>query len=194
MNKKLLSKALAAFGLGLAAGGTPQQIAAAMLPGVHYATYNYKGGVSGGQAAGLVQQPGMFTVVDVQFDFAKIAAARSAAGQAALGAADVLEVVTVLAGTWVPAVFMQTVKVEGAAATFDAGDGATAAGYISNHDGNALGWSSNLITTTYSVATAGGKLYTADDTIDIVVDSASVDVAQLRLIVVAVDLRTYRTL
>lgn len=157
-----------------------------------FATYNYRGGVSGGNATGPTNVVGGFNVNEIKLDFAAIAAARAAAGQAALGAADVLELFHFPAGIWVPAAFIQTTKAEGAAATFDLGDGVTPAGYISNHDGNALGWSSSLITTTYSLATAGGKLYTAADTVDMVVDSASVDVAVLRALVVSVDLRASR--
>jgi hypothetical protein len=157
-----------------------------------FATYNYKGGYVGGSNTGPVSTPGVFSVSDIKLDFAAIAAARVAAGQAAIGAADVLELFGVRSGIWVPAVFAQTTKVEGAAATGDLGDGATAAGFISNHDMNALGFSSSLITTTYSLATAGGKLYTADDTIDLVVDSASVDVAVVQLFVLMVDIRAYR--
>lgn len=157
------------------------------------ATYNYKGGVVNGLAAGMPATPNLFGIVDIELDFAAIAAARVAAGQTALGAADVLELIPVRAGTLVLLAGMQTTKVEGAAATFDLGDGATPAGYVSNHDGNALGWSFSGATVTYSLALAGGKLYTADDTVDMIVDSASVDVAVLRVFAVMLDLRQYRS-
>lgn len=178
-------------------GFTPRNalIAAALaaLPFIGpMATYNYKGGVNAGTAAGQIPTPGAFSVVDIKLDFAAIKTDRANKSQTALAAADVLELIPVRAGTWVPAAFMQTTTVEGAAATFDLGDGATAAGFISNHDGNAIGWSSNLITTTYSVATAGGKLYTADDTVDVIVDNNNVDVAVLQVFAILVDLRAYR--
>jgi len=156
------------------------------------ATYPYYGGVPGTGAAGQPATPGVFSVVDIKLDFAAIAAARVAAGQAAIGAADVLELIPVRPGTWVPFAALQVVTAEGAVATADLGDGVTPAGFISNGDLNVVGWSSNLITTVYSLATAGGKLYTATDTIDLVVDSASVDVAVLHLFAVLVDLRQYR--
>lgn len=160
-------------------------------------TYPYHGGVQGGAAAGLfaagqVATPGLFSVVDVKLDFAAIAAARVAAGQAAIGAADVLELIPVRAGTWVQLVALQVTTAEGAAATADMGDGTTPAGYLSNVDLNAIGFTGSLITSTYSVAVGGGKLYAADDTIDMVVDSASVDVAVVQAFAVLVDLRNYR--
>jgi hypothetical protein len=163
-----------------------------MRASVPWATYNYKGGIIGGTATGPTYNGMGFCVVEVQVDFAAIAAARVAAGSAAIGATDVLELVGVKAGTWVPMTALQVVTAEGAVATADIGDGATAAGFISNGDLNVVGWSSSLITTTYSLATAGGKLYTADDTIDMVVDSASVDVAVAHLFVPMVDLRKVR--
>lgn len=188
MKQSLIQRALA-YALGPV---VPMLADKLLRESVPWVTYNYLGAVLGGSAAGPSYSGMPFTVAEVKFEFATIAAARAAAGQAAIGAADVLEAVGVKAGTWVPMVALETSTVEGAAATFDAGDGATPAGYVSNHDGNALGWSTSLITTTYSVATAGGKLYTANDTVDLVVDSASVDKAVLRLLVPMVDLRASR--
>jgi len=159
-----------------------------------FVTYNYKGGVSGGTATGPTSTPGVFAVNDIKLDFAAIAAARSAAGQAALGAADVMELFGVRAGIWVPAAFVQVTKAEGAAATGQLGDGTDPDGFIATAtlNLNTAGWSSSLITTAYSLATAGGKLYTADDTVDLTLDSASIDVAVAQLFVVTVDLRAYR--
>lgn len=159
---------------------------------VPFATYNYKGGVLGGTGAGPTFSHQPFSVAEIKMDFAAIAADRAAAGQAAIGAADVLELFGIKAGIWVPVVAIQTVTAEGAAATCDLGDGTSAAGYASNHDLNAVGWSSSLATVALSLATAGGKLYTADDTIDMVVDSASVDVAVANVFVTMVDLRRMR--
>lgn len=166
---------------------------AAMFGAALMATYNYKGGYSAGTNRGMQAQPGSFNVVDIKLDFAAIAAARSAAGQAALAATDVMEVVPVRAGTWVPAVFVDCTTAEGAAATIDVGDGAAANGFLDDFSLNAVAWGSSLITTSYSLATAGGKLYTADDTIDVLVNSNNVDVAVMHLVIPMVDMRLYRS-
>lgn len=163
----------------------------------HNVTYPYWGGKPGGAAAGLyahgnVRTPGLVNVVNVPLDFAAIAAARVAAGQAALGAADVLELIPVKTGTFVLLAGIEVTTVEGAAATVDLGDGASAAGYVSNADLNALTYVASLVTSAYSVAVGGGKLYTTDDTIDMVLDNASIDVAVCRVFAVTCDVRNYR--
>lgn len=158
-------------------------------------TYNYKGGVSGSNSAGMSYSPGGVNVSSIKLDFAAIAAARSAAGQAAIGAADVLELFTAKAGTWVVAAFVEVVTAEGAAATGQLGDGTDPNGFIETAglNLNTVGWSSSLITSAFSVATAGGKVYTADDTVDLTIDSASVDVAVAHLSLLHVDLRRARS-
>jgi len=157
-----------------------------------WATYNYKGGYVAGTNTGMPSTTGLFNVVDIKLDFAAIAAARSAAGQTALAAADILELVGVKAATWVPAVFVQTITAEGETATVHVGDGADPDGFITVGDVNAVGWLSSLITTAYSLATAGGKIYTADDTIDMTLNTAAFNVAVLHLLAPMVDLRAYR--
>lgn len=163
-----------------------------MLGGLLSATYNYKGGVVSGTAAGSASNPGGFGVGVIELDFVAIAAARVAAGQTAITTADVLQVFTVRAGTWVPAVFVRPTTAEGATMTIDVGDGTDGAGYINNGDINATTMLSSLITTTYSLATAGGKYYAAADTIDVIPNNASPATAVIELIVVTVDLRNYR--
>jgi hypothetical protein len=156
-------------------------------------TYTYLGGYSAGTnkyAPGGMA--GVFSVVDIKLDFAAIAAARSAAGQAALGAADVMELIKVPAGTWVPACFIQSVTAEGATATVQLGDGADANGFIDSSSINAVAWYSSLATTAYSVAVGGGKLYSSEDTIDLTLDHASIDTAVIHIFAALVDLRSYR--
>lgn len=159
---------------------------------ISWATFNYQGGVFAGKASGLTYTPGAFSVVDVKLDFAAIAAANVAAGRAALASADVIQVVEAKAGTHVLTVALNVVTVEGAAATADIGDGVSTAGYASAANLNVVGWTSNLITSAYSIATAGGKIYTVDDTIDLVLNSAAIDVAVAHLMVVEFDLRQQR--
>ncbi|MND01490.1 hypothetical protein D3C83_205030 [compost metagenome] len=49
-----------------------------------------------------------------------------------------------------------------------------------------------MATTAYSVAVGGGKLYTADDTLDILLLTAAYNVGALHLFVPMVDLRQSR--
>lgn len=156
------------------------------------ATYNYRGGVSGGKADGLVCSPGVVNVSSIKLDFAKIKEERTASGQAMLAATDVLELFGVPAGTWAVATFAQVVKAEGATATADVGDGTDAAGFITNANLNAVGWSHSLVTTPFSVAVGGGKLYTAADTVDLRLDHDNIDVAVVHLSLVSVDVRPTR--
>lgn len=184
--KTMIQAALAALALG------PAHAREFLKDAVPWVTYGYKGAVFGGTAAGMTYNPVGFAVAEVKLDFPAIALARAAAGQVALAATDILEVVGVKAGTWVPMVAAQVVTAEGEAATIGVGDGTTPSGFISAGDANALGWLHSLVTTTYSLATAGGKLYTADDTIDVLLNTAAFNVAVIHLFVPMVDLRRSR--
>lgn len=155
-------------------------------------TYNYKGGVLNGSAAGQVATPGLFSVVDVKLDFAAIAAERTAAGAAALVATDTLELIPVNAGEWIVAAFIDIDTAEGAACTVDLGDGDDPNGYIATGDINATTPLSSLVTVGYSVATAGGRRYAAADTVDLLLNSNGTDTAVIHVKAVAVDLRSYR--
>lgn len=188
MKQSLIQRALA-YALGPIVPRLGEQLLRNAVPWV---TYNYQGAVLGGTAIGPTYSGHPFAVAEVKFDMAVVAAARVAAGQAAIAATDVLQAVGVRAGTWVPMVAIETTKVEGAVATADIGDGTSTAGYASGHNLNALGWSASLATVALSVATAGGKLYTVDDTIDVLINNNAVDVATFRLLVPMVDLRASR--
>jgi hypothetical protein len=156
----------------------------------HAATYSYRGGVAGNSTSNQPTYTATgLSVAEVKLDFAAIAAARSAASQAALASADILEVIGVKAGVIVLLVKADVVTAEGAAATCGIGDGAAATGYLSALDLNVAAQSASLATTSYSVAVGGGKLYTADDTIDVTLNSNSIDVAVLNLLAVMVDTR-----
>lgn len=156
---------------------------------VPWATYAYNGGIRGGTGIAPTYSPHKLSVTEVKFDFAVIAAERLAAGVAAIAATDVLQAVGVKAGVWVPLVTLQVTTVEGAAATTDIGDGTATAGYFSAANLNALGYSPSVATSSLSVAVGGGKQYTVDDTIDLLINSNNVDVAVAKLLVVQVDLR-----
>lgn len=162
------------------------------------ATYNYKGGYVSGTNTGVVDTPDSFNVAEIKLDFAAIALLRAAAAQTAFAAADVLQLFEVPAGVWVPAVFAEVLTAEGETATFDVGDGTDVDGFIDGQDANATGWGTvittgPLATTAFSVAVGGGKLYTATDTIDLLLNTAAFNVGKLRLLACMVDLRSQRT-
>jgi hypothetical protein len=110
---------------------------------------------------------------EVFLDFAAIAAARSAAGAAALAATDTLEIIPVPAGAVVLAAGAQVLTVEGAAATVDLGDAGSATRYLSNFDLNATSNSASALSTPYYVATAAP--------IRLTIDTSNIDVAKVRV-------------
>ena len=128
-------------------------------------TYSYKPGSGSISAAGV----GDIARVSHVIDFAEVAAERAAAGQAALAASDILEVMTISAGTIVSGVVLEIVKAEGTntTATIAVGDGSDADGYATATATSAAG--------VYGTAGAygfGGKLYSAKDTIDLTIGTA----------------------
>lgn len=87
---------------------------------------------------------------------------------AAFTADDVLNVIDVPINTWVPAVFLEVTTVSTSTSlTYDVGDGDDANGFIDSIDATSVGWSTNFLTTEYSLAASGGKVYSAADTIDV---------------------------
>ena len=126
------------------------------------ATYAYKPGAGGITASGVADKARVFRVVD----FAQVVASREAAGQAALAASDVLEIMTVAAGTIVSEVTLSIVKAESkeTTATIAVGDGSDADGYVTATATSTAG--------TYGTAGAyglGSKLYSATDTLDLTI-------------------------
>lgn len=162
---------------------------------VAYATYKYWGGGSkiNSSSQGLRAGPEGFSIIDVKLDFAAIAAQRIADGQAALAAADVLEVISLNAFTYVLAVFARVLTAEGAACTIDVGDGVAANAFLDDFNLNAVGMGGSLVTTAGSVAVGGGRLYTAADTIDVLLNNNATDVAVVHLFGIAMQLDPYRT-
>lgn len=155
-------------------------------------TYSYLGGVNGNTTNyGPLYSPVGVSVAEITLDFAAIAADRTAKGQAALGAADILNIIGIRAGTYVLAVAAQVTTEEGATATADIGD-ADEDEFIAALDLNSAGWYSSLVTTDASVAVGGGKIYAVDDTLDFQLNHASVDVAVCRVVMVSFDLRASR--
>lgn len=170
-----------------------ERVAAALglSPGV---TYSYLGGYPGGTNTGSPSTPSAVGVAEIILDFAAIALARTAAGQTALAATNVLELFSVPAGTWVPYGAAECLTVEGETATLDLGDGASAAGYLDDFNCNsAAGLVGSHATTALSVAVGGGKTYATADTIDALLNTAAFNVGKVRLVALMVDLRRSRS-
>lgn len=108
---------------------------------------------------------------EVTLDFAKIVAARSAAGATALAATDTLQAIALPAGSVVLTAGLQVTKVESTntTATFDlgftGGSPAAANAYANDLASNALG---------YGIANlANPTAVTSEDTIDILLNTAA---------------------
>lgn len=147
-------------------------------------SYGFDKGGSGLPAFGLHN----VAVHEVVLDFAKIKAARAAAGVAALAAADTLDIMTIPKGTLADRVGYELVTPEGATFTFDLGDGDSATAWFSNANGNTTAGTlacSGLALTEGAPNTitgnSGGKFYTADGVLRMTLDHNSVDTAVIRV-------------
>lgn len=143
------------------------------------ANYTDSLGFFKGTAAFPAKNNDAYTVVSVDLNFAEIAAARAAAGAAALAATDTLEVLPVPAGALVLAVGADVTTAEGATATMDVGDADSATRYLTNADLNAVGNTASALAEPY--------FYDADSQIRITIDSNDVDVAVVRVWAVIVN-------
>ena len=145
-------------------------------------SYGFNKGTAGFRADGLTK----VTRMEVVLDFAKIAAARTAAGATALASGDVLEVIPVPAKALVMRVGYDVTTAEGATATFDLGDASDTDGYLNDADLNAVGSGAMALTlasgTPNTVAGySNGKYYSAADTIDVLLNNSSIDTAVVRI-------------
>lgn len=152
----------------------------------------FKGGPRDGQLITSTQQTSaastegnLFFVSNV-FDASQVYSATvggAAVATSGLAAADVAEVLDIAAGTHVLVVYATVLTPEGGTQVLDIGDGATAAGYFDDFDANAAAGTTgaSLVTVTFSLATAGGKLYTSADTIDITSVTNAYGVGKIRL-------------
>lgn len=150
------------------------------------ATYTDSLGFNKGSAALRADGLTKVTRMEVVLDFAAIAAARSAAGAAALASGDVLEVIPVPAKTLVMRVGYDVTTAEGATATFDLGDGSDADGYLNDVDLNSVG--SGVMSLALTEGTpntiagySNGKYYSAADTIDMTLNNNAINVAVVRV-------------
>lgn len=124
-----------------------------------------------------------FSVIEVDLDFAKIAAARSAAGVAALAATDTLVICTLPKGTFVLNGSATLVKAEGAAANIDVGiGGGTVDFWLDGFDLNAAAG------TVGGYADAAGYLCTAATNVLLTVNSADVNAARVKVQLAVIDM------
>jgi hypothetical protein len=114
------------------------------------------------------------SVLEIDIDFRKIAAARTAAGATALAATDTLVIGVLPKGSYVVAAALTLVRAEGAAATIDVGVSGSATLWANSFDLNAA------VGTTVGV-TNGARYQTADTDILMTIDTNNTDVARVKI-------------
>jgi hypothetical protein len=144
-------------------------------------------GDAGFHAAGLHK----VNRVEVVLDFAKITAARLAAGATALTSADVIEAIPLPAKSLVLRVGLDVTTAEGGTLTIDVGDGTDPDGFLDGVNANTVAsYCSALALTEAAPNTvtgySNGKYYSAADTLDVVIVNAA-DVAVMRLWALVLD-------
>lgn len=105
---------------------------------------------------------------------------------------DVAQLIDVKAGWLVERVLAEVETAEGGVATFDVGDASDVDGFLDGVDANATGMSVSTLTLTEGAPNtvtgySAGKLYTADDTIDLLA-LAAMDAAKITVRAYIVDL------
>ena len=130
------------------------------------ATYTDTLGFVKGTAA-YPHEPQPVTRFQVRLDFAKIVAARAAAGATALAAADVIEAIPLPAGAIVVAAGLQvfTAETTNTTATFSFGYGGATAAYAATAASNATGFTATNLANPTVFATA--------DTLDLLINTAA---------------------
>lgn len=121
------------------------------------------------------------SVIEIDLDFRKIAAARSAAGAAALAATDTLVIGTLPKGSYVVAAALTLVRAEGAAGTIDVGVSGATTLFASNFDLNAA-------TGTTAGVTNGARYQTADTGILMTIDSNDVNAARVKVSIAVINM------
>lgn len=136
-------------------------------------------GINKGSTALASSYTAHLVVMDFIIDFAKIAAARSAAGVAALAATDTLVLATLPKGTIILGGMTKLLKAEGAAGTVDFGITGSLTLFASNFDVNG--------TVNTIVAGTTAAAITSDTSLIMTIDTNSIDVAKVQLSIMAVD-------
>jgi hypothetical protein len=123
------------------------------------------------------------SVTEIELDFAKIAAARTAAGAAALGSGDTLVIGVLPKGSFVLSGVATLEKAEGAAANIDVGiSGGTTDFWVDGFDLN------GTVGSTGGYADAAAYYATAATSILLTLNSASIDVARVKISLAVVNM------
>lgn len=123
------------------------------------------------------------SVVEIDLDFAKIAAARAAASAAALGSGDTLVIGVLPKGAFVLSGVATLVRAEGAAANIDVGiGGGTTDFWVDGFDLNAA------VGTTGGYADTAAYYCTADTNVLMTLNSANVDAARVKISLAVVNM------
>lgn len=136
-------------------------------------------GINKGSIALAASYTNHFSVMDYVIDFAKIAAARSAAGAAALAATDTLVLATLPKGTMIVGGMVKLLKAEGAAGTIDLGITGSLTLFANDFDCNT--------TVNTIVGSTTLSALTADTNVVMTVNTNAIDVSRVLLSIVVVD-------
>ena len=136
-------------------------------------------GINKGSVALASSYTNHFNVMEYTIDFAKIAAARTAAGATALASTDTLVLANLPKGTHIIGGMVKLLKAEGAAATIDLGVTGSLTLFANDFDCN----------TTVGTIVAGttAAALTADTAVVMTVNTSSTDVAKVLLSIIVVD-------
>jgi len=121
------------------------------------------------------------SVIEIDLDFAKIAAARSAAGATALVATDTLVIGVLPKGSYVVAAALTLVRAEGAVATIDVGVSGATTLFASNFDLNAAAGTTTGVTN-------GARYQTADTNILLTIDTNDTDAARVKIALAVINM------
>lgn len=135
---------------------------------------------------------GKMNLIERTIDFKQVADYRASAGLAALGSADVYEILELPAKTLVLRVGYDVTVAEGATATVHIGDGADADGFVVGANLNSVGSGSSALALTEGAPNtitgySNGKYYSAADTIDLTLNHAGINAAVVRVWALIVD-------
>ena len=137
-------------------------------------------GFNKGSAAFSAAYTDRLATFETTLDFAKIAAARSAAGVAALAATDTLAIATLPKGALILGSGITIVKAEGAAGTIDLGI-----------TGDATLFANDLSLNAAAGTTAGSTTQaylTADTSVVMLINTNSIDTAKVKIVISYVDM------
>lgn len=139
-------------------------------------------GINKGSIALASSYTNRFMVMEYTIDFAKIAAARSAAGATALANTDTLVLATLPKGSYIVGGSVKLLKAEGATSSIDLGITGTTTLLA-----NAFACNATVGT---MVGTTTAAFLTADTAVVMTVNTASMDVAKVLLSIIVIDAGT----